>query len=149
MIDALTPSPPPIGRSAEFYTISDLVSAFGVTSRTLRFYEDEGLLNPLRRGQMRLYSKADHARLAWVLRGKRVGFSLAEIRELLDLYGADSSRMTQRVKTLEKCQERIAALERQRNDLNQMIDELQDFCATLSSIVAPNTKKSNAGDQHA
>jgi len=149
MLSSPDPTPSPIARSAELYTISDLVSAFGITSRTLRFYEDEGLLNPLRRGQMRIYSKADHARLAWVLRGKRVGFSLAEIRELLDLYGADSSRMTQRVKTLEKCQERIAALERQRNDLDQMIDELQDFCATLSSMVAPNTKKSNAGDQHA
>jgi DNA-binding transcriptional MerR regulator len=131
------------------YTITDLVGEFHITPRTLRFYEDEGLLKPLRRGQMRLYSKADHARLAWVLRGKRVGFSLAEIRELLDLYGADSSRTTQRVKTLEKCQERIAALERQRNDLDQMIDELQDFCATLSSMVAPNTKKPKAGDQHA
>jgi len=149
MIDAHATSPPPIGRSAEFYTISDLVSAFGVTSRTLRFYEDEGLLNPLRRGQMRIYSKADHARLAWVLRGKRVGFSLAEIRELLDLYGADSSRMTQRVKTLEKCQERIATLERQRNDIDQVIEELQYFCATLASMVAPNVEKSKAGDQHA
>lgn len=146
MLSPFESAPSPTARSPDLYTISDLVGAFGITSRTLRFYEDEGLLNPLRRGQMRIYSKADHARLAWVLRGKRVGFSLAEIRELLDLYGADSGRMTQRMKTLEKCHERIAALERQRNDLDQMIEELQDFCAALSSMVAPNAKKSKAGD---
>lgn len=146
MPPAVESSPASKAASAELFTISDLVNAFGVTPRTLRFYDDEGLLKPLRRGQMRLYSKADKARLAWVLRGKRVGFSLADIRALLDLYGADSSRTAQRVKTLEKCQERIAALERQRNDLDQMIEELQDFCATLSSMVAPNKKTPNAGD---
>jgi len=138
--------PATTARHAELFTISDLVTAYGVTPRTLRFYEDEGLLKPLRRGQMRLYSKADYARLAWVLRGKRVGFSLAEIRALLDLYGADSSRTAQRVKTLEKCQERITALEHQRNDLDQMIEELQDFCATLSSMVASPAKKTKAGE---
>lgn len=145
MISAESPTSAPTA-TPELFTISDLVNTFGVTTRTLRFYEDEGLLKPLRRGQMRLYSKADFARLAWVLRGKRVGFSLAEIRELLDLYGADSSRTAQRVKTLEKCQERITALERQRDDLDQMIEELQDFCATLSSMVAPTKKMPKAGD---
>ena len=135
-----------IAPPADLFTITDLVGAFDITPRTIRFYEDEGLLQPVRRGQMRIYSKADYARLAWVLRGKRVGFSLSEIREMLDLYSADASRSAQRIKTLEKCRERIAVLESQRNDIDQMIDELEDFCATVEAMVAPKKTKTKAGE---
>ena len=69
-----------------YYSIGEMCDEFGVTARALRFYEDEGLIAPERRGHARLYSERDRARLAWILRGKRVGFSLAEIREMLDLY---------------------------------------------------------------
>jgi DNA-binding transcriptional MerR regulator len=68
------------------YSITELCSEFGVTARALRFYEDEGLISPQRRGTQRIYSQRDRARLAWILRGKRVGFSLADIREMIDLY---------------------------------------------------------------
>ena len=82
-------------RSRDF-SISDLCDEFGVTARALRFYEDEGLIAPERRGTPRIYSQRDRARLAWILRGKRVGFSLAEIREMIDLYDVGDGRRAQR-----------------------------------------------------
>ncbi len=118
------------------WSISDLAAEFAVTPRTIRFYEDEGLIGPERVGTSRLYSKRDRARLAWILRGKRLGFSLADIRELLDLYDAGDGRRTQRVRTIAKCRERIAALEAQRGDLEAMIAELQQFVATLGDAPA-------------
>lgn len=116
------------------FTITDLSLAFGVTPRAIRFYEDQGLINPERRGQNRIYSKRDFVRLAWILRGKRVGFSLAEIREMLDLYDLGDGRMKQRQVTLEKCRGRIAALQEQRADIDHMIDELEQFCTTLENL---------------
>lgn len=113
------------------FTIRDLAADFAVTSRTIRFYEDEGLINPERIGQNRLYSKGDRARLAWILRGKRVGFSLADIREMLDLYGADDGREKQRLVTIERCEERVAALVSQKADIDDMMDELKQFVAML------------------
>ena len=121
--------------SSTVYSIADLARAFGVTPRALRFYEDQGLLAPMRQGQTRLYSAADRARLAWILRGKRVGFSLAEIAEMLDLYALGDHRTTQRRRTLAKCRERIAALERQRADIDQMIAELEAFTELLAEII--------------
>lgn len=114
------------------YSIGELCDEFGVTARALRFYEDEQLIAPERRGTQRLYSERDHARLAWILRGKRVGFSLAEIKELLDLYDVGDGRQTQRLKTIERCRDRIATLERQRVDLEATIDELTDFITLLN-----------------
>ncbi len=115
------------------YSISDLSAEFGITARALRFYEDEGLIDPERRGTQRIYSARDHARLAWVLRGKRVGFSLAEIRELIDLYDVGDGRATQRRLTATRCRERIAALENQRRDIDAAIAELSAFVATLEA----------------
>ena len=89
------------------FTIGQLCEEFGVTARALRFYEDEKLISPERNGTQRLYSERDRARLAWILRGKRVGFSLNEIGELLDLYDLGDARKTQRAATLDKCRERI------------------------------------------
>lgn len=111
----------------EIFAISDLCAEFGVTARALRFYEDEGLIAPERRGTQRLYSHRDRARLAWILRGKRVGFSLAEIRELLDLYDLGDGRRTQREATITRCRERIALLESQKRDIDAAIRELDDF----------------------
>ena len=121
----------PITGAKAPYSIGEMCDAFGVTARALRFYEDEGLIAPERRGTQRLYSERDRARVAWILRGKRTGFSLAEIRELLDLYDIGDHRKTQRLVTLERCKEKIATLERQRGDIDATITELQQFIALL------------------
>ena len=122
---------------AESFTITDLALAFNVTPRAIRFYEDQGLISPQRQGQNRIYSRRDRARLAWILRGKRVGFSLAEVREMLDLYDAGDGRTKQRLLTIDRCRERIDALAEQRADIDDMIDELERFTATLQDMVPP------------
>lgn len=119
---------------SETYTITDLSREFGVTPRTIRFYEDQNLLSPRREGQSRIFDARDRARLAWILRGKRVGFSLAEISEMLDLYDLDDGREKQRQVTLDRCQDRLKALESQRADLNATINELREFCDVLEEL---------------
>ena len=126
----------PDALARESFTISDLSQEFGVTARALRFYEDEGLIAPTRQGLSRVYSKRDRARLAWILRAKNVGFSLAEIREMIDLYDLGDGRVEQRRTTLVRCREKIAALEAQRADLDASIHELNDFVATLEKLEA-------------
>jgi len=121
----------PISGPKSVFSIGEMCDMFAVTARALRFYEDEGLIAPERRGTQRVYSERDRARVAWVLRGKRTGFSLAEIRELLDLYDLGDQRQTQRLVTLERCREKIATLERQRGDIDATIAELQQFIALL------------------
>ena len=113
------------------YSIGEMCEAFAVTARALRFYEDEQLIAPERRGTTRLYTDRDRARLAWILRGKRVGLSLADIKELLDLYDVGDGRETQRVKTIERCQEQVDRLERQRLDIDATLAELNEFISLL------------------
>ncbi|SNR62657.1 MerR family transcriptional regulator [Puniceibacterium sediminis] len=107
-------------------TIRQMCDAFDVTPRTLRFYEAKELLFPIREGQKRLFTRRDRARLKLILRGKRFGFSLEEIRQLLDLYDMGDQQQTQIAKTYEVAQQRLAALVAQRDELNGAISELED-----------------------
>jgi DNA-binding transcriptional MerR regulator len=117
------------------FSIGEMCDSFGVTARALRFYEDEQLIAPERRGTARIYSERDRARLTWILRGKRVGFSLNDIREMLDLYDLGDRQQTQLRVTLERCRERIDALRRQKDDIDTTIAELGEFVAQLSQTL--------------
>lgn len=112
-------------RPAMTYTITQLCREFGATARALRYYEDQGLLSPARQGMARIYSYRDRARLQLILNGKRVGLSLAEIRDILDLYGQGDGEVAQNAQALRKFRERIAAFERQRQDIEDAITELR------------------------
>jgi len=108
----------------DIFTIRDLTKEFAVSARTLRFYEEKGLLDPARRGEQRLYSRRDRARLAYVLAGRTVGFSLEEVREMLDLYDLGDGGVTQLKVALAKFRERIERLERQKTDIDRVVAEL-------------------------
>src|SRR5258708_23438451 len=105
-------------------SIADLSREFAITPRTIRFYEDEGLIKPRRQGMTRLYTSGDRTRLSWILRGKRLGFSLAEIRELLDLYQVDRTGVQQLRELLRRSRLHIAEPERKRGDLDAHINEV-------------------------
>ena len=117
------------------FTIGDLSREFGVTLRTLRFYEDKQLLNPKRQGLNRLYSRRDRARLKLVLMGKKVGFSLTEIKEMLDLYDLKDGQVTQLKVALEKFGRQIALLRQQKQDIEQAIDELTRTMEVVSGML--------------
>lgn len=111
-------------RGRDVFTIRDLAREFAVSARTLRFYEEKGLINPKRRGEQRLYSRRDRARLAYVLAGKQVGFSLEEVHEMLDLYDLGDGQVTQLKVALAKFGERIERLEKQKTDIDRVVAEL-------------------------
>ena len=114
------------------YSIAELAREFAITARTIRFYEDEGLIKPRRQGLTRLYSSHDRVRLGWILRGKRLGFSLAEIKQLLDLYQVDRTGVQQLRELLRRSRVHIEDLERRRADLDQHIAEFKDVEAQVS-----------------
>ena len=118
-------------RPIRTFTIRQLCQEFKCTPRALRFYEDKGLLNPARDGINRVYSYKDRGRLVLILRGKRVGLSLNEIGEILDLYEADETGAQQAAKSLRKFRERIVALESQKLDIDGAIAQLQEGIAAM------------------
>ena len=117
-------------------SFKDMCAEFEVTPRTLRFYESKELLFPIRQGQKRLFTKRDRARLKLILRGKRFGFSLEEIRQLLDLYHMGDQQQTQLIRTCELARERLADMERQRAEPDEAIDELKEQLQWGESMVA-------------
>ena len=127
------------------YTIRQLTKEFAVTARTLRFYEDEGLIAPERRGQTRIYASRDRARIILILRGRRVGFSLAEIRGILDLYGVHDGGITQLVHTRKKFAERIATLERQKIDIDDSLKELRRGIASIDETLTTQHPQARGG----
>jgi DNA-binding transcriptional MerR regulator len=118
------------------FTIRDLVRECDVTARTLRFYEEKGLLSPRRQGQDRLYSRRDRARLKYVLMGRRVGFSLDEVREMLDLYDIGDGQAAQLAVARVKFRDRIAQLEQQKREIEHVIDELRRASETVECMLA-------------
>lgn len=125
------------------YTIRELAQEFGVTTRTIRHYEEQGLLSPGREGSNRIFSPRDRVRLKLALRGKRLGFSLNEIRELFELYDAKDEK-TQVIEFLARLEKRRLALEQQREDIEIMLNEINFFAnqcrrAVESAATARNT----------
>lgn len=123
-------------RPSRTYTIRQLCQEFGCTPRALRFYEDKGLLAPARQGLNRIYAPRDRARLALILRGKRVGLSLAELRDILDLYELEDGAAQQNAESLRKFRQKVVEMERQRADLDKAIAELHGAIAALEERLA-------------
>ncbi len=117
--------------SSPNYTIGELSREFGITLRSIRFYEDQGLIQPTRLGTTRIFSRRDRGRLALICRGKRLGFSLKTIKTFLDLYDVGDQQVEQMRFLLAKAQERQKALEQQRVDLEQTLRELQGITADI------------------
>ena len=112
--------------SDDVMTIRQMCDAYHVTPRTLRFYESRELLSPIRQGQRRLFTRRDRARLKLILRGKRFGFSLEELRKLLDLYDRGDQQHSQIAAAYEVARDRLADMERQRAELDTAIADLRE-----------------------
>lgn len=129
------------GVTDTFFTVTELARDLAVTPRTIRFYEDKGLITPRRAGTMRVYTKRDRARMVLILRGKRLGFSLRDIKDYLDLYDMDPSQSEQMRMLLKKVENRLELLEDQRLALEETIAELKDIQdQALSSLSAGEAK---------
>ena len=111
--------------SGIYIPIGEMCKRYGVTARTLRFYESKQLISPHREGQRRLFDRTDEARLKLILRGKRFGFSLEEIRQLLNLYSADDQGITQLQKTCDAAAQRLTTMQAQRDELTEAIADLE------------------------
>jgi DNA-binding transcriptional MerR regulator len=123
-------------RPERTFTIRQLCLEFKCTPRALRFYEDKGLLAPARQGLNRVYSYKDRARLQLILRGKRVGLSLADIREILQMYDKEDGGAAQNAKALRKFRVQLVALEQKREDIDHAISELREACDRLEDLLA-------------
>ncbi len=120
----------------ELMSIREMCEAFDVTARALRFYEAKELLSPMRAGAKRLYDRRDRARLKLILRGKRFGFSLEDIRQTLNLYDRDGSNLGQLEHTYQLAEDRLKVMEAQRDELQLAIDELKAELAGGAALIA-------------
>lgn len=142
-------APSPDQRREQLYSTAELANAAGVTPRTVRFYETRGLLTPRRAGAIRVFSYVDRARLSLILRGKRLGFSLKDIGDYLDLYGADPGQSTQLSYVVDKSRERIAELEDKLRDLQAAIKELRKIeHDALKHLQSRRMKTARKTDSH-
>ncbi len=116
-----------MSQPATTFAISDLAREFGITPRTIRFWEDQGILAPQREGQKRIFTRRDRARLKMALRGKRLGLSLAEIKDLIGMYASTEDETPQLLECLRIMARRRAALEQQREDIEAMLAEIGQF----------------------
>ena len=131
-------------KTDDLMTIREMCESFDVTPRTLRFYEAKELLFPIREGQRRWFTKRDRARLKLILRGKRFGFSLEDIRQLLDLYDMGDQQATQLRRTYDLAHKRLAEMVAQRDELNVAIDELKQQIAWGDQILSAMGQKAAA-----
>ncbi|AVO39331.1 MerR family transcriptional regulator [Pukyongiella litopenaei] len=132
--------------TVDLMTIREMCDAFDVTPRTLRFYEAKELLFPIREGQKRLFTRRDRARLKLILRGKRFGFSLEEIRQLLELYDMGDQQQTQLARTCEIAKQRLADMERQREELTEAIDDLREQLQWGEKMIQANANDKKAAE---
>jgi DNA-binding transcriptional MerR regulator len=121
---------------SKLYSVTELAEDLGITPRTLRFYEDKKLVNPRRAGNTRVYTHRDRGRMILILRGKRLGFTLSEIREWLELYESDPAQVEQMRKLVAKAGVRLAALKQQRKDIDATITELTDIIGAADRHLA-------------
>lgn len=130
-----------------YLTIRQMCEAYDVTPRTLRFYEAKELISPLRQGTRRLYTRRERARLKLILRGKRFGFSLEDIRQLLDLYDTSGQNLVQIQRAYELAQERLGDMIRQRDELTVAINDLRQQMDWGNQVIASLTSSSSAAAQ--
>jgi len=128
--------PLPDPAESETFSIGELAEEFDVTARAIRFYEEKGLISPARNGQDRIYSRRDRVRLHLILRGKRLGFSLSDVAEMINSYDLADGQVEQLRVTLEKSRERMVALHQQRADIDEALAELTQSCETINNILA-------------
>lgn len=134
------------GPTDVFFTVTDLARDLSITARTLRFYEDKGLIMPRRAGNIRVYTRRDRARMVLILRGKRLGFSLREIKDYLDLYDLDPSQGEQNRMLLKKVRTRLEMLNDQRLALEETVAELKQIeDQVLAAIKRSANEKKAAG----
>ncbi|WP_440997767.1 MerR family transcriptional regulator [Arhodomonas sp. SL1] len=132
-------------QNATTYTISELAREFGITTRAIRFYENRGLLTPRREGQRRVYSRRDRTRLKLTLRGKRLGMTLAEIKEVFDLYDVAHGEERQLARYLEILDEKRQLFLQQRKDLEDALSEMEDSMARCRRILESKRQRERTG----
>lgn len=126
----------------EYYTITELTREFGISTRTLRFYEDEGLISPVRRGRTRLFRPADRHLLKQILRGKRLGFSIAEIHEIIQMYREPPGETGQLKLLMKRVEEKRADLRQKRRDIEETLgelDQIEESCIERLAELGVNT----------
>ena len=144
------PQPTASERTANTYSISELAQEFALTTRAIRFYEDEGLLAPRRRGLARIYGERERTRIKLILRGKRLGLSLSEIRELFDIYATAGNERAQLAKFLQMLADRRAMLHQQREDIDAVLAEIafiERDCRRRLKLPSAETAPAGSGDE--